>query len=157
LEANGLLMTRAWFAPGLRLPPHDHDTASIAVVLRGGWEGELDHRATTLQRGDTAIVTPAGARHWNAFFPTETHGAGLGLAPERGGLPPESRSLPPAPATLHQRGLAGLACRLAAELRAPDVHSALLSEGLALELLGTVGRVAGRERQSARPGWLDRA
>ena len=157
LEANGLLMTRAWFAPGLRLEPHDHDTASVAVVLRGGWEGELDRRVTTHQRGDTAIVTPAGARHWNAFFPTETEVVVVELAPERNGLPPEYHSLLSEPATLHQRGLAGLASRLAAELRAPDVHSALLSEGLALELLATVARVAGKERQSARPGWLDRA
>src|SRR4029434_6115855 len=41
MEASGLVMTRAWFAPGLRLPPHEHGTASVAVVLRGGWDGEI--------------------------------------------------------------------------------------------------------------------
>ena len=127
------------------------------VVLRGGWEGELDHHASTLQRGDTVLVTPAGARHWNAFFPAETEVVVVELEPQRNRLAPESHSLLAEPATLHQRGLGGLAARLAAELRAPDAHSLLLSEGLALELLASVARAAGRERGSARPAWLDRA
>ena len=157
LEAGGLVMTRAWFAPGLRLEPHDHATASVAVVLRGGWEGELDRHTSTLQRGDTVLVTPAGARHWNAFFPAETEVLVVELEPDRCRLAPEYRALLAAPASLHQRGLGGLAARLAAELRAPDAHSPLLSEGLALELLATVARAAGRERGSSRPGWLERA
>ena len=157
LESGGLVMTRAWFAPGLRLEPHDHATASVAVVLRGGWDGELDRHSSTLQRGDTVLITPAGARHWNAFFPAETEVVVVELEPERNRLAPEYRSLLSEPATLHQRGLGGLASRLAAELSAPDAHSPLLSEGLALELLATVGRAAGGERESARPGWLDRA
>ena len=157
IEASGLVMTRAWYAPGLRLQPHEHATASVAVVLRGGWEGELDRRASTLQRGDTVLVTPAGARHWNAFFPAETEVVVVELEPERSRLGAEYRSLLSAPATLHQRGLGGLAARLAAELGAPDAHSPLLSEGLALELLATVGRAAGSEGVPARPRWLDRA
>jgi len=157
LEAGGLVMTRAWFAPGLRLPPHDHAAPSVAAVLRGGWEGELDRRSSTLQRGDTVLITPAGASHWNAFFPAETEVVVVELEPSRDRLAPEYHSLLSEPATLHQRGLAGLASRLAAELRTPDVHSALLSEGLALELLATVARAGDRERESARPRWLDRA
>ena len=157
LEAGGMVLTRAWFAPGLRLQPHDHATASVAVVLRGGWEGELDRHASRVERGDTVLVTPPGARHWNAFFPTETEVVVVELEPERNRLPPEYRSLLSEPTTLHQRGLGGLGARLAAELRTPDAHSPLLAEGLALELLGTVARAAGRERGSARPRWLDRA
>ena len=41
MEASGLVTTRAWFGPGLPLQPHEHATASVAVVLHGGWEGEL--------------------------------------------------------------------------------------------------------------------
>lgn len=157
MEAGGLVMTRAWFAPGLRLPPHDHDTASVAVVLRGGWDGALDRHASTVQGGDTVLVTPAGARHWNAFFPAETEVVVVELVPEGSRLGTEYRSLLAQPATLHQRGLSGLAARLAAELRSPDAHSPLLSEGLALELLATVARAVGNERGTTRPGWLDRA
>lgn len=157
LEAGGLLMTRAWFAPGLRLQPHAHATASVAVVLRGGWEGQLDRHTSTLQRGDTVLVTPAGARHWNAFFPAETEVLVVELEPERSRLDRGYQALLSEPATLHQRGLGGLAARLAAELRAPDAHSPLLSEGLALELLATVGRAADTERGPSRPHWLDRA
>jgi len=105
LESGGLVMTRAWFAPGLRLEPHDHATASVAVVLRGGWDGELDRHSSTLQRGDTVLITPAGARHWNAFFPAETEVVVVELEPERNRLAPEYRSLLSEPATLHQRGL----------------------------------------------------
>ena len=157
MEASGLVMTRAWFAPGLRLAPHDHDTASVAVVLRGGWEGALDGHASLVEGGDTALVTPAGARHWNAFFPAETEVVVVEMAPDRSRLGNEYRSLLAEPATLHQRGLSGLAGRLAAELRSPDAHSPLLSEGLALELLATVARALGNERGTTRPGWLERA
>jgi len=157
LEAGGLVMTRAWFAPGLRLQPHAHATASVAVVLRGGWEGELERHTSTLQRGDTVLVTPAGARHWNAFFPAETEVLVVELEPERWRLDHGHQGLFSAPATFHQRGLGGLAARLAGELRAPDAHSPLLSEGLALELLATVGRASDTERGPSPPAWLDRA
>jgi AraC family transcriptional regulator len=157
MEASGLVMTRAWFAPGLRVPPHAHGTASVAVVLRGGWDGALDRQVSAVHGGDTVLVTPAGARHWNAFFPAETEVVVVELEPERSRLGPEYRSLLAEPVMLHQRGLSGLAYRLAAELSDPDAHSALLCEGLALELLATVARSVGNERGTTRPGWLDRA
>jgi len=157
IEAGGLVVTRAWFAPGLRLEPHAHVTPSIAVVLRGGWEGELDRRSSTLERGDTVLITPAGARHWNAFFPAETEALVVEVSPGPSKVGEIYGALLAEPATVHQRGLAGLAARIAAELRAPDAHSPFLSEGLALELFGTVGRAADAERGTARPAWLERA
>src|SRR5215813_3778062 len=120
IEAGGLVVTRAWFAPGLKLEPHAHVTPSIAVVLRGGWEGELDRRVSTLERGDTVLITPAGARHWNAFFPAETECLVVEVPPGPSRVSEIYGQLLAEPATIHQRGLAGLAARIAAELRAPD-------------------------------------
>lgn len=157
METGGLLLTRAWFPPGLRLAPHAHSAASVAVVLRGGWEGQLERRPTDLRRSDSVVVTPAGASHWNAFGSEETEVLVVEVQAGRPPLGPELRSLLSEPATLQHRGLAGLAARLAAELRAPDAHSPLLSEGLALELLGSLGRAAANERGPSSPAWLDRA
>jgi len=131
METSGLVLTRAWFAPGLRVPPHEHATASVAVVLRGGWDGALDRQPSTVRGGDTVLVTPSGARHWNAFVPAETEVIVVELEPERS--------------------------RMAAELSDPDAHSALLCEGLALELLATVARRVGKGRGTTRPGWLEQA
>jgi len=152
-----MVLTRAWFAPGLRLEPHAHATPSIAFVLRGGWEGELDRRASNLGQGDTVLVTPAGARHWNAFVPVETEALVVEVQPGPSRISEVYGSLLSEPATIHQRGLAGLAARIAAELRAPDAHSPFLSEGLALELFATVGRAADAERGTSPPPWLERA
>jgi len=157
VEAGGLVMTRAWFAPGLRIDPHQHATSSVAVVLRGGWEGRLDRHRSDLCRGDTVLVTPAGARHWNSFFPAETEVIVIEVQPERPRLAEGYQTLLSRPATLHQRGLSSLAARLAAELNAPDAHSPLLSEGLALELIATVARAAAAEGGSQAPRWLERA
>ncbi len=51
------------------------------------------------------------------------------------------------PATIHQRGLAGLAARIAAELRAPDAHTPFLSEGPAQELFATVRAAGNKSRR----------
>ena len=157
METGGLLLTRAWFAPGLRLGVHAHAAPSVAVLLRGGWEGQLDHRPAPLKRCDTAMVTPAGAVHWNVFGPTETEVLVVEVVPGRSRADGRYDALLSEPVTVHQRGLAGVAARLAAELRDPDAHSPLLSEGLALELLASVGRVVASERGAARPAWLERA
>jgi len=157
METSGLVLTRAWFAPGLRVPPHEHATASVAVVLRGGWDGALDRQPSTVRGGDTVLVTPSGARHWNAFVPAETEVIVVELEPERSRLGPHYRSLLAEPVMLHQRGLSGLAARMAAELSDPDAHSALLCEGLALELLATVARRVSKGRGTTRPGWLEQA
>jgi AraC family transcriptional regulator len=157
METGGLLLTRAWFAPGLRLAAHAHTTPSVAVLLRGGWEGQLDRRQADLRQRDTAMITPAGATHWNAFGPEETEVMVVEVVPGRRRMDERYDALLSEPVTIHRRGLAGVAARLAAELKNPDAHSPLLSEGLALELLASVGRVVSSERGEVRPAWLDRA
>jgi AraC family transcriptional regulator len=157
METGALLLTRAWFPPRLRLPPHAHARASLAVVLRGGWTGELERRPTELRRRDSVVVTPSGARHSNAFGPQETEVLVVEVQDDSAHGVQEVRSLLSRPTTLQHRGLGGLAARLAAELRTPDDHSPLLSHGLALELLATAGRASLGERGVSRPAWLERA
>ena len=157
VETGGLLLTRAWFSPGLNLAPHAHASASVAVILRGGWLGQLERQDSDLRRAESVVVTPAGARHSNAFAPTETEVVVVEVPPGSVGLGAPYDALLSRPATLRERGIGGVAARLAAELQAPDAHSPLLSQGLALEILATVGRLAARERGSTRPPWLERA
>jgi len=157
LETGGLLVTRAWFSPGLKLEAHAHASASVAVVLRGGWLGQLEQQDSDLRHAESVVVTPAGARHSNLFAPTETEVVVVEVPPGSAGLGAPYDAILSRPATLRQRGIGGVAARLAAELQAPDAHSPLLSQGLALELLATVGRLAAGERGPTRPPWLERA
>jgi len=103
------------------------------------------------------MITPAGATHWNAFGPEETEVMVVEVVPGRSRMDERYEALLSEPVTVHRRGLAGVATRLAAELKTPDAHSSLLAEGLALELLASVGRVVSSERGEARPAWLERA
>ena len=157
LETGGLLLTRAWFSPGLKLEPHAHPSASVAVVLRGGWLGLLERQDADLREAESVVVTPAGARHSNAFAPIETEVVVVEVPPGGAGLGAPYDALLSRPATLRERGIGGVAARLAAELQAPDDHSPLLSQALALEILATVGRLVARERGPSRPAWLERA
>jgi AraC family transcriptional regulator len=157
VKTGGLLLTRAWFSPGLRLEPHAHGSPSVAVVLRGGWLGQLERQDSDLRQAESVVVTPAGARHSNTFAPTETEVLVVEVPPGSEGLGAPYDVLLSRPATLRERGIGGVAARLAAELQAPDAHSPLLSQGLALEILATVGRLAARERGPTRPDWLERA
>lgn len=157
METGGLLLTRAWFPPGLKLPPHSHGSPSVTVILRGGWMGQLEFQASDLRQAESVVVTPAGARHSNTFAPTETEVMVVEVPPGGPGLGAPYDALLCRPATLRERGIGGVAARLAAELQAPDAHSPLLSQGLALEILATVGRLAARDRGPTRPPWLERA
>ncbi|MFL6247749.1 MAG: helix-turn-helix domain-containing protein [Thermoanaerobaculia bacterium] len=60
------VVTGTLHSAGLRLPLHDHETANVTIVLRGGFEERVERRSFSAARG-SVIVKPAGARHANAY------------------------------------------------------------------------------------------
>jgi AraC family transcriptional regulator len=156
-ELDGLRVTEAWFPPRLVLPSHFHERASVAVILEGGFDGTVGGATHDCPRS-TVLVEPAGERHANRFAPTGAHVLVVQPDPEaRELLRPCARLLDAVEHFSHP-GLAGVAWRIADELRHPDGLSPLVVEGLALDLLATAARRAATppRRTPAEPSWLAR-
>jgi len=159
VDVGGFLVTRVRFPPLLKLPLHTHERATVAVILRGSFDGLM--RSTSHPCPAATVVTePAGELHGNLF---ERAGAEvLTVQPD----PARLQLLEPLSGVLgevnHIRDLAiaAVARRAAGELLAPDDVAPLAVEGLILEMLALTarGRAAsglGIERRT--PGWLEEA
>jgi AraC family transcriptional regulator len=156
LEAGGVKLTCATFAPSLRLPEHWHRPASIAVILRGGFDATMDRRLNHHCDPGSTVITPAGQLHENQFCDEVT--VALVIEP-LDGSPMAHRALQ----ELTQRSelrrdprIAELARQAADELLQPDNASALACEGLALEVAARLSRLAIAAERTP-PTWLDRA
>ena len=159
VDVGGFLVTRVRFPPLLKLSLHTHERATVAVILRGSFDGLM--RSTSHPCPAATVLTePAGELHGNLF---ERAGAEvLTVQPD----PARVQLLEPLSGVLgevnHIRDLtiAAVARRAAGELLAADDVAPLAVEGLILEMLALTarGRAAsgvGIERRT--PGWLEEA
>jgi AraC family transcriptional regulator len=146
-DVPGFAVRRLDFPPDLSLPTHDHRDATIAVVLRGRFEGRWAWGNGTCAPG-ALIVEPAGAQHSNHFGPDGAVVVTVQPSPSlAAALNDPSRALSP-------EALA-LAWRAASELRVVDDLTPIALEGLSLELLAIARRAAAPSSKAA--AWLDRA
>lgn len=155
VEAVGLRVTEARFPPDLHLDFHEHDRASLVVMLSGAMDDHLSGRMRPC-RPSTVLVEPRGARHANRFGPTG--GRVLVLQP---GREIELADMSPSAACLftdvhHGRSpaVARLGWRISDELRNPDDLTPMLAGGLATEIIALVARTDQPTRSAARPAWL---
>ncbi|MGH2455352.1 MAG: AraC family transcriptional regulator [Candidatus Limnocylindria bacterium] len=138
------------FPPGLRLAPHDHDRATIAVVVAGAFQGWWNGSEGHCPAG-TLVVEPAGERHANRFH--DRSGARVVIVQPEVETP---RLHQPAGRRSRRRPDAlALAWRIHEELARPDEVTALAMEGLALEISAAAIRDA--TPPSADRALLDRA
>lgn len=158
VNVGGFLVTRVWFPPLLKLPLHTHDRATVAVILRGSFDGLM--RTTSHPCPAATLLTePAGELHGNRF---ERDGAEvLTVQPD----PARVELLEPLSGVLGEvnrirnRAIAAVAGRAAGELVAPD-DVGLAVEGLILEMLALTARgraASGVGVERRRPGWLEDA
>ena len=146
-DVPGFAVRRLEFPPDLTLPTHDHRDATIAVVLRGGFEGRWTWGHGTCLPG-VLIVEPASAQHANHFGPDGAVVVTVQPTPTlAASLNDPSRV--PSPEAL------ALAWRAAAELRVVDDLTPIALEGLSLELLAVASRAAVPSPRIAP--WLERA
>lgn len=158
-DVDGFLATRVAFPPLLKLPLHTHDRATVAVILRGSFDGLM--RSGSHPCPQASILTePPGEPHGNLF---ERAGADvLTIQPD----PARLELLEPLAGVLgevnHLRDLAvaALAGRICTELREPDAVSPFAVEGLILELLAQLARLPnppGPRASRRPPRWLGQA
>jgi AraC family transcriptional regulator len=157
LDVGGLRVTEAHFPPGLVLPLHIHDRATIAVMLEGSFDCTFPGRTLPCNPG-ALHSEPAEERHGNRMG---TRGAHVLV------IQPDQRAvavLGTHASLLEQINYvphsvaAGLAWRLARELHQADSATPLAIEGLVLEVLAEAVRSSERNgTRSSAPPWLTRA
>jgi AraC family transcriptional regulator len=142
----GLCLVRKEYSAGFVMPAHSHERWKICLTL-SGLHSDLE-RGVRRHKGPSFLsVLPPGERHSSVFsettkcfhieFDEDFVSPTLGLIYVADGRIPI------------------LAHRINAEFGSSDTSSALLIQGLSLELLAFLGRA--KSDSAARPQWLDKS
>lgn len=145
----------ARFEPGSRMSSHAHSGAVLGVVLGGLYEERTRGRVSEHRAGDM-LFCPAGEPHAQSFSAKGAVKLLLWLDPEVLGEMGRRARLEEAPFARCAEAQP-LARRLASELEVADGFSAMVADGLALEIAGLFCRSLGADARDAIPAWLIRA
>jgi len=157
VDAHGFLVTEAWFPPSLRLPPHSHDRACLAVMLEGSFDVQFT-RITHACPPCGVVIEPAGERHGNRIEGAGAHVLVVQPDPARSDLAGSCADLLDRITHFRHGGITGLAMRLARELESPDAVTPLALEAMSLEMLALAARRDDGGPAARRPpAWLARA
>jgi AraC family transcriptional regulator len=157
-DVAGFQVARLRFPPRLRLGLHEHDRATVAVVLSGSFDGWI--RSTTRGCAPGTVQTePAGEPHGNVFGTAGAQVLVVQPDPTRQELfEPVSRLLAEAH-HLRDPTVTRLARKIVAEMAANDAAAPFAVEGLVLELLAAAARASTPNGHTAGPPptWLTQA
>jgi AraC family transcriptional regulator len=156
-EVGPFQLTRATFPAGATIPPHVHDRTCIAFMLGGSFDLRF-HRGRQFDcLAGTVFIEPAGETHCNCMGCAGARV--LVLQPDHDSelLPAQLMPVLSRPAHFTDPGLFHLARRLQAELHEPDPVSALMLEGLSLEVTALLARERLPKRNGRPPHWLSEA
>ena len=152
LDLGPATVVEASFAAFSVLPRHSHERGSVAVMMDGSFDLEL--RTTTRHCAPTAVfIEPAGSSHTNRMG---TAGARVVVVQPN---PADEEFFRPfahlleEPTHRYHAGVTARAAQLAGELTAADDLGALAAEGLVIDMLVTLARLAPGGRRPA-PKWL---
>src|SRR5581483_6066044 len=118
----------------LRLGAHEHERATVAVVLTGCFDGRIRSSTRTCPPG-TVRTEPAGEPHGNLFGSEGAQVLVVQPDPVRGELLEPLSGLLQQAHHLRDFTVTSLARKAVAELAAADTAAPFALEGLALELL----------------------
>ena len=145
-------LTEAVYPPGLQMPRHAHEPASFSIVLSGGYS-EIYGRSARECQSSLIVFHPAGETHSVDFGKEAVRILSIEL---NSGWYEQLRDcghILNQPTTLNGFPFL-LARRLYGEFRRTDEFSALIVEGLTLELLGETSRALASTHNW--PIWLRR-
>jgi AraC family transcriptional regulator len=154
--AGGFTLVEMLDTTSVPVPRHTHEDLHLLVVLNGHYETAAMNIRGRADAG-TVVFNPAGTTHQDRFVTPDGRFLTISIDPERvRSLREVTRhSLEGDPIALKEPRARWLGRRLYEELGVADPSSALVLEGLALELIGQATRETSARR--ARPGWLVRA
>jgi AraC family transcriptional regulator len=151
---GGLSLSETRYAPGTRLPRHSHEHGYFCLVRRGTFCEEYGGRQRSCGPL-TLAFHPPGEMHAEEIGRSEVWSFNIEVAPSWPVLAGSAVRLD-WPFDTRAEPLVGLAVQLFHEFHRPDASSALVIEGLTLQLLGLSLRAAGLELAGAPPAWLQR-
>jgi AraC family transcriptional regulator len=149
----GLRLAEVHYPPGFIIPRHDHELASLCIVLAGGY----DERVGACQRTcleNTVVLHPDGEHHDN-YHHSKVHLLSVEVESSRLTSLREAAPVLGESAAYAGGKIVQLGASLAREFHNPEAISALAIEALALEILIESCRLAGHS-QSHAPPWLSR-
>jgi AraC family transcriptional regulator len=149
----GLSISERVYVAGLEIPPHTHEHAFLGVVLQGSSSERSEGKTWECTAG-TVFLRPSELTHTNRVGEKGLHFMGIELASIWLGHW-NQQLLPKSGAAVDGVGT-GLPRRLYREFRRCDDSSALVLEGLVLEILGETCR-AFSATETTVPPWLRRA
>ncbi len=152
-SVSGFLVTDSLYPPSLTIERHDHELASLCIVLAGGYDESLGSGARRADPG-TVIVHPEGEHHANRHDRIVSRVLNIEVDRQRmDALSPATRLFDD---SWHGKdeGLTLLAFRIVRDLGDADAVSSLSIEGAVLELMAEAGRARLPDAGGSR--WLKR-
>lgn len=149
----GFTLTEGRHAAGSSLPWHTHPGPTLCFVYAGAFTESFAGATLECMPG-TLKITPAGERHSNRFGREETRGLLVEADAARLERLGEHAAVLDERASLRDGRLAGLAWRIAGELRRRDSAAPLAIEALLLEILAAAQRERELRLTGAVPQWL---
>jgi AraC family transcriptional regulator len=154
-EVGSFRITDVEFGPKSRIEPHFHDRPNIGVILDGSFDLSFSSRGFDCGPG-VLFVEPAGDTHCNCMGCDGARVIAVQPDPEALELPGPYARILERPSARRVLLAAHVGRRIARESRNPDPFSALMIEGLALELLAVAGRFEAPVAPRSEPKWLRR-
>ncbi len=152
----GFVITELTQPPHRRLPWHVHTHASVCFVLAGQYTERVGAREWECPR-HSLVLKPPGERHADEFGSRGGTCLLIEISPDRLAMIDQPSTITTQPGLVRNPRLAALGHRVHGEFSAEDPWSALVVEGLMLEILGEGARACGGPRTRGKPAWLRRA
>lgn len=151
----GLVLTERVYAAGFEIPRHAHEHPFLCAVLQGASSERCGGKVWECTPR-TLFLRPSGLTHANRVGEWGLRFLGIELGPNWLARS-DQRSLGPKSPAAVDAVCTGLTRKLYREFRWEDGASALVVEGLVLELLGEACRAASSTADTELPRWLRRA
>jgi AraC family transcriptional regulator len=152
----GFELTEIAYHPGLKLPAHRHERAGFCLVLSGTYSEDYRMRSL-LCRPQTVTFSPAEESHSNRFGNIGSRCFVIDVDRHSIERLREYRSRLDSPTYFYGGAVVWLASRLYREFRYPEEASALIIEGLVLEMIGEASRRFAGRAGAKLPPWLVQA
>ncbi|HEX8097435.1 MAG TPA: AraC family transcriptional regulator [Pyrinomonadaceae bacterium] len=156
-EVGGFTLTESVYPAGLSMPRHAHEPASFSLVVGGAYTEVYGKKRTRACASSTLVFHPADEAHSVAFHGAETRILNVALSARLADYVRGHSVILDSPVDFRGGTPPRLAARLYHEWRSWDDMSALVIEGLALEILAESSRRSAGRLESSAPRWLGRA
>jgi AraC family transcriptional regulator len=153
-QLSGLSFSETRYVAGLRMPVHQHGPAGFSFVLEGGYTERFGVREREC-KPLTSVFHPQCESHSVVFHQYEVRIFRVEFSDEWRGRTQDYLPAFDEPAESSGGLLAFLAMRLYGEIGRRDQWSALAIDGLTLEIVAELGRMAERLKQASRPHWVE--